>query len=250
MKKHIFLALIAIFTVGLLASCNKINFHGDDQLPTKAQQFIDQYFPNSSIVYFEKGGGHYDVRLSGNVELVFDLCGNWTEVDCNNNPVPAGIVPDEIADFVATNYPNNFIVKISRDNQHYEIELNNGIDFEFNLGGNNQVTLPDAAQQFIAQYFAGATVISVELDDFIYEVLLSNGVELAFDMNGNWREVDCKTSAVPQAIVPTNINIYVSISYPNNYIVKIKLENQKYEVELNNHVDLVFDINGYFLYVG
>ena len=109
--------------------------------------------------------------------------------------------------------------------------------------------MPDAAQQFIAQYFAGATVVNVELDDFVYEVLLSNGVELDFDMNGNWREVDCHTFAVPQGIVPASIANFVSTSYPNNFIVKIEIKNQRYEIELNNHLDLVFDINGNFLYI-
>ena len=114
MKKQIFLALLAVLTVGLFSSCNRINLHGDEELPANAQQFINQYFPNSNIIYSERDGGHYDVRLSGNVELEFDLSGNWIEVDCNHNPVPAGIIPTEIADYVATNYPNNFIVKISR----------------------------------------------------------------------------------------------------------------------------------------
>lgn len=262
MKKQVFLVLLAVLTVGLFASCNKFNLFGDNELPTNAQQFINQYFPNSTILYSEKDGAHYDVKLSGNVELEFDLNGNWIEVDCNTNPVPAGIVPTEIADYVATNYPNNFIVKISRHNQHYEIELNNDLDIEFNLnnngggnngggnnGGNNQVALPEAAQQFIAQYFAGTTVVNVELDDFIYEVLLSNGVELEFNMNGNWREVDCHTFAVPQGIVPANIENFVGTSYPNNFIVKIEINNQRYEIELNNHLDLVFDINGNFLYI-
>lgn len=262
MKKQVLVALLAVLTVGLLASCNKFIFPEADGLPANAQQFINQYFPNNTILHYEIDDAHYDVKLSGNVELEFDLNGNWIEVDCNHNPVPAGIVPSEIADYVATNYPNNFIVKISRQNQHYEIELNNDLDLEFNLGGNNggnnnggnnggnnQVTLPDVAQQFIAQYFANATVVNVELDDFIYEVLLSNGVELDFDMNGNWREVDCHTFAVPQGIVPANIQNFVATNYPNNFIVKIELKNQRYEIELNNHLDLVFDINGNFLYI-
>ncbi len=258
MKKQVLVVLLAVLTVGLFASCNQWVFPETNELPSPAQQFINQYFPNSTVIYCEKDGAHYDVKLSGNIELEFDLFGNWKEVDCNTNPVPAGIVPTEIADYVATNYPNNFIVQISRQNQHYEIELNNDLDIEFNLGGNNggdnnggngQVALPDAAQQFIAQYFANATVVNVELDDFIYEVLLSNGVELEFDMNGNWREVDCNTFAVPQGIVPQNIANFVSTSYPNNFIVKIEFKNQKYEIELNNHLDLVFDINGNFLYI-
>lgn len=267
MKKQVLVVLLAVLTVGIFASCNKIPFQGSNELPDNAQQFISQYFPNNTIIYYEQDGAHYDVRLSGNVELEFDLFGNWKEVDCNTNPVPAGIVPAEIADHVAINYPNNFIVKISRNNLHYEIELNNDLDLEFNLGnnnggnnnggndnggnngGNNQNGLPAAAQQFIAQYFANATIVNVELDDFVYEVLLSNGAEIDFDMNGNWREVDCHTFAVPQDIVPANIQNFVATSYPNNFIVKIELKNQRYEIELNNHLDLVFDINGNFLYI-
>lgn len=257
MKKQIVLALLAVLTVGWFASCNKINFHGNGELPQKSQQFINQYFPNSNILYSKWDDGHYEVKLSGNVELEFDLNGNWIEIDCHHAPVPAGIIPAEISNYATINYPNNFIVKIFRHNQHYEMELNNGLDFDFTLsnnndgnnGGNSQVTLPNAAQMFIAQYFAGTTVVNVELDDFIYEVRLSNGVELDFDMNGNWREVDCHTFAVPQGIVPGSIVNYLSTNHPNHFVVKIEVKNQRYEIELNNHLDLVFDINGNFLYM-
>ena len=68
-------------------------------------------------------------------------------------------------------------------------------------------------------------------------------------MNGNWREVDCNTFAIPAGIVPQNIVDFVTTSYPANFIVKISKEYQKYEIELNNHLDLVFDLNGNFLYI-
>lgn len=273
MKKNFVLVLLSLVTVGMFASCNKFFFPEADELPANAQQFINQYFSNNNILNIEKDGSTYDVHLTGNVEIEFYSNGEWKEVDCNNSPVPSEIIPSEIADFMAQNYPDNFIVQISRNGLYYEIELNNGLEFEFNLnnnnggnnnggnnnggnnnggnnnGGNTQITLPDAILQFITENFANATVVYAEIDDFKYEVTLSNGVELEFDMNGNWIEIDCNNSAVPAALIPANIANMVATSYPNNYIVKIGIKNQKYEVELNNGVDLVFDINGNFLYI-
>lgn len=267
MNKKIFLVLLSVITAGMFASCNKLFPSDADALPTPAHQFIDQHFPDNNIILIQRDGSVYDVKLSGNIELEFYSNGDWKEVDCNNNAVPSGIIPEEILNYVAQNYPDNFIVKISRNGQHYEIELNNGFEFDYNLNGNNgggndngnggnngggngyTVTLPDAALQFISTNFPTATVAHIEKDGFEFDVVLSNGVEIEFDLNGNWIDIDCHNNAVPESIIPAGIYAYVVANYPNNFIVKIEHRHQRYEVELNNHIDLVFDNNENFLYI-
>jgi len=108
--------------------------------------------------------------------------------------------------------------------------------------------LPQNAQQFLQQYFNDINVLSVKLDDGHYEVVLNNGTEIEFNRKGEWKEVDCKTTAVPVGIIPDNITTYVLTNFPDKFIVKIDRDNKDYEIELNNGVDLKFDLNGNFLY--
>lgn len=111
----------------------------------------------------------------------------------------------------------------------------------------NQKDLPQTAQQFINQYFSDCTIAVVLKDGHEYEVKFTNGYDVEFDRNGNWESVDCQMSPVPEGIVPTPIVNYVQTTYPQNFIVSISIDHNKYDVELNNALDLEFDKNGNFL---
>ncbi len=107
--------------------------------------------------------------------------------------------------------------------------------------------LPQNAQNFLNQHFE-STEISFILQDYdSYEVKFTNGWEIEFDKQGNWTEVDCQTVAIPDAIIPTNILNYVKQNFAQNYIVKISKERNRYDVELNNDLELEFDKNGNFI---
>ena len=107
--------------------------------------------------------------------------------------------------------------------------------------------LPQVAQQFIKTHFSTINVATIMQDYDSYDVIFSNGYKIEFDRKGNWEEVDCGTDAVPTAIIPANINNYVSKSFTENFIVDITKDRRKYNVELNNDIDLEFDKEGNFL---
>lgn len=109
----------------------------------------------------------------------------------------------------------------------------------------NQSELPAVAQAFLDTHFEGIEVARVERDTETqgvrYDVLLRDGTELEFDQNGNWTDVDCKTRAVPVAIVPEPITAYVTAQYPNLLIVQIEHESYGYDIDLSNDLDIRFD---------
>ena len=74
-----------------------------------------------------------------------------------------------------------------------------------------------------------------------YEVVLDNSVKIEFLKDGEWKEVDCKYSAVPAAIVPSAIAKYVEGNYENVQIVKIDRSKREYDVDLSNKLELTFD---------
>ena len=90
--------------------------------------------------------------------------------------------------------------------------------------------LPQKAQQFIQKHFAGEKVALAKVErDFL-------------EVRYEWKEVDCRYSSVPAAVVPAQIAQYVSGHYPDASIVQIDRDKHDYEVKLSNGLELTFDL--------
>ena len=102
------------------------------------------------------------------------------------------------------------------------------------------------AQEFIKTHFAGVEVSFSKVDEELfnedYKVVFVNGAKVEFAKNGEWKDVECKYGEVPAAIVPQQIRDYVTKNYPKNKIVAIDRDRRDYEVELDNGLDLKFDL--------
>lgn len=109
-------------------------------LPQPAQTFVEMYFAKSDIAFilYERDGVHneYEVRLNDGTKIEFDYKGNLEEVDCKTKPVPAGIVPASIVQYVETKHPDMFIVEYSIDRRKQTVELNTEMEIEFDKAGN------------------------------------------------------------------------------------------------------------------
>ncbi len=107
--------------------------------------------------------------------------------------------------------------------------------------------LPVAAQQWLRLHFAESKVTLAKVEnDFLsksYEVLFADGNHVEFDSKGNWEEIDCKTSEVPEAVIPDPILEYVRDNYPDATVVKLKKDRREYEVDLSNRIELTFDLD-------
>lgn len=104
--------------------------------------------------------------------------------------------------------------------------------------------LPKKAQEFIQQNFSAKDVsLAKEEKDFWdkkYEIVFVNGEKVEFNKNGDWKEIDCKFSEVPAAVIPQAIKDVVNKQYPDAKILKIERDDKKYEVKLNNRMELKF----------
>ena len=107
--------------------------------------------------------------------------------------------------------------------------------------------LPAQAKQFIAAHFHGVDVLSVRKDGFQYDAVLFDGTELEFTRGGQWINVDCGLNQLPEGILPAPTAQYLAARFPMNFATHVKYEHKRYEVELNNDLDLVFDKNGNFM---
>lgn len=132
MKKTIIFALF----IGIALTNTSCNSEKKAQV---VNSFVNTYFPNTEVIANIKDGFDCDVTLSDYTQIGFDanLFGklDWDEVDCRhsngNMAVPTALVPAEITNYVGKIHGTQSIVKISKDNRGYDIELSNGIEIEF-----------------------------------------------------------------------------------------------------------------------
>lgn len=115
----------------------------------------------------------------------------------------------------------------------------------------NRDDLPEPAREFLTEHFPKAKVGMIKTDRHFlkktdYDVKLVNGTKIEFNNSGKWTSVDCKRSAVPDAIIPRTIRNYVRKNYPDVKIVRIEKTTSKYEIGLSDDVELTFNLLGQF----
>lgn len=105
--------------------------------------------------------------------------------------------------------------------------------------------LPAKAQTFISTHFKNHKVAMAKEESGVfyksYDVVFTNGEEVEFDKAGDWKEVKCRQSEVPAAIVPEAIRNYVKTNYPGTKILQIELDKKEYEIRLSNRLEITFD---------
>ncbi len=139
MKKTIPLMLALILGVAAAMAGEKI-YRNADVLPQVARSMLKKHFGSKEISMVKVdtksyGGKEYEVILTDGTEIEFDNSGNWTEVDCGRNAVPAGLIIKPVADYVKSNYSGAKIIHIEVKRSKYEVELSNGAELEFARDG-------------------------------------------------------------------------------------------------------------------
>lgn len=137
MKRIILLAITALtmtFTFTAKADNSKpVRF---ENLPENSQKFVHTHFKGTEISYIKQESDFflwksYDLFFVNGSKIEFDRKGNWEEVDCMRDEVPAAIVSAAITTYINRNHAGMKIVKISRNSKEYEVKLNNGIEIKF-----------------------------------------------------------------------------------------------------------------------
>ncbi len=74
-------------------------------------------------------------------------------------------------------------------------------------------------------------------------MIFANGDKLKFEKNGEWKEVDCKYSEVPAAIIPQQIKESINMKYPQAKVLEIDRDARGYDVKLDNRLELEYNNN-------
>ena len=130
----------------------------------KITAYINENHSGETITEVEIENQIIEVELSGNIELSFDLNGDFlateaendhdndddndhdnddNENDDNENEYSSlsssnlsQAVQKKIADYISANYPNDSVTEVEIENQKIEVELSSGIELIFDLNGN------------------------------------------------------------------------------------------------------------------
>lgn len=135
MKKilFVFAAILSLSVLTARADNDKIIAKG--MLPAEAQTFISTHFGDLKISYAKEERDFlersYEVVFADGSKVEFTRKGDWKDVDCRYNEVPAAIVPEAIRDYVSANYPDAKILRIERDANDYEVKLSNRLELTF-----------------------------------------------------------------------------------------------------------------------
>lgn len=134
--KHFSLALLMLFS---FSSCDKEEILSDEKFPDEITLFISTHFPDNEIrqVVKDNDGFNrtYDVVLSGNIKLEFNRKKEIIDIE-SDSKLPDSVIPVKILQYVNENYPDDFISSWELDGKKQKVELNGGLDLEFDKNGN------------------------------------------------------------------------------------------------------------------
>lgn len=106
-----------------------------EQLPAKAQQFIKTHFADSRIAiskvdtdWFDKT---YEVIFTNGDKIEFNRSGEWKDIDCKHSAVPEAAVPEQIKNYIRTNYQGAVVLSLEKDKNSYDVKLSNRVELEF-----------------------------------------------------------------------------------------------------------------------
>jgi len=127
-----------VFFLGINANAQETAIK-NSELPAEATAFIKKYFSKNTIHHAikdqDKSKITYEVMLDNMTELEFTEKGAWKEVDGKDKAIPTGYILKPILDYVKKNYPKASITHIDKGLNDIDIDLDNGIELEFDLKG-------------------------------------------------------------------------------------------------------------------
>ena len=131
--------MAAIMSAGM-ASADNDRIVSYEQLPAKAREFVQKYFPGEKVSYVKEEADFmelsYEVVFAKGTKVEFAGNGEWKEVDCRYSTLNEELVPVQIRDYVKKNFPDVQFVKIEKGYRDYEVKLTNRLELTFDSNFN------------------------------------------------------------------------------------------------------------------
>ena len=117
-----------------------------------------------------------------------------------------------------------------------------------------QSDIPSEITAYVTKHFPKHTIVQAIKDkdgtELTYDIILSDNVRLEFNRKKEIIDISSHTE-LPDSVIPEKILSYVRANYSDNYIKDWEIDDKKPQtVELDNKLELVFDLSGNFLRLG
>jgi uncharacterized protein YuzE len=134
MRKYFFTALLSLF----LMSCEAEVIVTEQKVPAEIAGYLNDHFPANPLLQVVKGVDGlkliYDITLKDGIVVEFNKNKKVISIE-STGQLPGSVLPSEIAEFVAANYPANYIIAWEKDSRNQQLKLDNGLELEFNRKG-------------------------------------------------------------------------------------------------------------------
>lgn len=128
------ITLCVVIVAITFTNCSKEELKPGENLPNEVKVYITTHFPdqfiNEAKINENDSIKTYEIRLDNLTDLEFNYKFEIMDID-GKTKIPNSVISEKISIYVSLNYPNNFITGWEMDEGKQEVELNNGIDLEF-----------------------------------------------------------------------------------------------------------------------
>ncbi len=138
MKNLLKVFALAALVMFSMTSCDKETIITDNDVPDEITEYVATHFPDNKIIQTIKDVDGlvktYEVFLDGNFRLEFNRKKEIIDIE-GNTELPASVIPEKIRNYVAENFPDNFITEWEIEGKNQQVGLDNDIDIEFTMDG-------------------------------------------------------------------------------------------------------------------
>lgn len=110
--------------------------------------------------------------------------------------------------------------------------------------------LPIEAQAFVRQYFSDYQIDNVKRNmhkEKDFKVKFTDGSKVKFDRRGQWTKIKMMSGSIKNEVMPLAIRTYIIEKYPQQLMMQIDREGHRYDIQMSNGDELVFNRNGRLL---
>lgn len=109
---------------------------------------------------------------------------------------------------------------------------------------------PQEIQTYVSTHFPENAIIETVKEEehgtTTYDVLLEGNISLDFSEAYEVTDID-GVSKLPDSVIPEKLLAYVAANYPDNFITDWELDGKNQQIELNNNLELLFNMAGELL---
>ncbi len=134
MKKRIVFSVFVFSMMSLLVFADG-RYIAAEAIPALAKTFLNEHFRGITVVYAEQEYNEFEVHLENGVEVEFTGNGDWKSVDAKWQALPTTILSPAVLAAVKAMYPKAAIIKIEKDWNGFDIELDNRMELKVATDG-------------------------------------------------------------------------------------------------------------------